>query len=146
MQVVFKRNHYQLFLSISFEGQAREYYKEATLHITEIKEEDLQSNFTCVVMNEMGNTRATVTLQLKAQCKGRICSFCFLTYLRFNLKYIGDFIFIFNLFCMFIFKFDLFSAGKKVWWLQLKPVFVLPTSSNQWPSSCGFFRLWKALV
>ncbi|XP_013045705.1 interleukin-1 receptor-like 1 isoform X3 [Anser cygnoides] len=50
-----------------FEGQAREYYKESTLHITEIKEEDLQSNFTCVVMNEMGNTRATVTLQLKAQ-------------------------------------------------------------------------------
>ncbi|KAM9204574.1 interleukin-1 receptor-like 1 isoform 1-T1 [Mergus octosetaceus] len=52
-----------------FEGQAREYYKEATLHISEIKEEDLQSNFTCVVVNEMGNTRATVTLQLKAQCK-----------------------------------------------------------------------------
>ncbi|XP_035172194.1 interleukin-1 receptor-like 1 isoform X1 [Oxyura jamaicensis] len=50
-----------------FEGQAREYYGEATLHITEIKEEDLQSNFTCVVVNEMGNTRATVTLQLKAQ-------------------------------------------------------------------------------
>ncbi|XP_005013476.1 interleukin-1 receptor-like 1 isoform X1 [Anas platyrhynchos] len=50
-----------------FEGQAREYYKEATLHISEIKEEDLQSNFTCVVVNEMGNTRATVTLQLKAQ-------------------------------------------------------------------------------
>nr|XP_038029177.1 interleukin-1 receptor-like 1 isoform X8 [Anas platyrhynchos] len=52
-----------------FEGQAREYYKEATLHISEIKEEDLQSNFTCVVVNEMGNTRATVTLQLKAQYK-----------------------------------------------------------------------------
>ncbi|XP_068536227.1 interleukin-1 receptor-like 1 isoform X7 [Anas acuta] len=50
-----------------FEGQAQEYYKEATLHISEIKEEDLQSNFTCVVVNEMGNTRATVTLQLKAQ-------------------------------------------------------------------------------
>ncbi|XP_068536237.1 interleukin-1 receptor-like 1 isoform X8 [Anas acuta] len=52
-----------------FEGQAQEYYKEATLHISEIKEEDLQSNFTCVVVNEMGNTRATVTLQLKAQYK-----------------------------------------------------------------------------
>lgn len=130
MQILLKSNQYQLFLSISFEGQAREYYKEATLHISEIKEEDLLSNFTCVVVNEMGNTRATVTLQLKAQCKGRICSFCFLTYLTLNLKYIGGFIFILNLFCMFIFKFDLFSAGKKVCWLELKPVFILSTSSN----------------
>ncbi|NXO58883.1 ILRL1 protein, partial [Aramus guarauna] len=50
-----------------FQGHEQEYYRETTLHITEIKKEDLQANFTCVVMNEMHNTRATVTLQLKAQ-------------------------------------------------------------------------------
>ncbi|KAM6099539.1 interleukin-1 receptor-like 1 isoform 2-T3 [Theristicus caerulescens] len=50
-----------------FEGPGQEYYRETTLHITEIKKEDLQANFTCVVVNEMHNTKATVTLQLKAQ-------------------------------------------------------------------------------
>ncbi|XP_074715202.1 interleukin-1 receptor-like 1 isoform X5 [Strix uralensis] len=53
-----------------FEGREQEYYRETTLHITEIKKEDLQANFTCVAVNEMYNTKATVTLQLKAQCKG----------------------------------------------------------------------------
>ncbi|XP_053912335.1 interleukin-1 receptor-like 1 isoform X2 [Cuculus canorus] len=53
----------------SFEGRHQEYYKETTLHISEIKNEDLQANFTCVVVNEMCNTRATVTLKLKAQCE-----------------------------------------------------------------------------
>ncbi|KFO92823.1 Interleukin-1 receptor-like 1, partial [Buceros rhinoceros silvestris] len=52
-----------------FEGQGHEYYREATLHISEIKKEDLQANFTCVAVNEMLNTKATVTLQLKAQCE-----------------------------------------------------------------------------
>ncbi|XP_061233553.1 interleukin-1 receptor-like 1 isoform X1 [Neopsephotus bourkii] len=53
--------------SNSFEGHEQVYYKEATLHITEIKKEDLQANFTCVALNEMHNVRATVTLRLKAQ-------------------------------------------------------------------------------
>lgn len=68
-----------LFLSISFEGHEQVYYKEATLHVTEIKKEDLQANFTCVALNEMHNTRATVMLRLKAQYEGRILLFCFLT-------------------------------------------------------------------
>ncbi|XP_009637237.1 interleukin-1 receptor-like 1 isoform X3 [Egretta garzetta] len=50
-----------------FEGREQEYYGETTLHITEVKKEDLQANFTCIVVNEMGNTKATVTLKLKAQ-------------------------------------------------------------------------------
>ncbi|KAM6213422.1 interleukin-1 receptor-like 1 [Sarcoramphus papa] len=50
-----------------FEGREQEYYRETTLHITEIKNEDLQANFTCVAVNEMHNTKATVTLELKAQ-------------------------------------------------------------------------------
>ncbi|XP_054669193.1 interleukin-1 receptor-like 1 isoform X3 [Grus americana] len=50
-----------------YQGREQEYYRETTLHITEVKKEDLQANFTCVAMNEMHNTRATVTLQLKAQ-------------------------------------------------------------------------------
>ncbi|XP_014817512.1 PREDICTED: interleukin-1 receptor-like 1 isoform X1 [Calidris pugnax] len=50
-----------------FEGRVQEYYRETTLHITEIKKEDLQANFTCVAVNEMQNTKATVTLRLKAQ-------------------------------------------------------------------------------
>ncbi|XP_062462893.1 interleukin-1 receptor-like 1 isoform X2 [Pezoporus occidentalis] len=54
----------------SFEGHEQVYYKEATLHITEIKKEDLQANFTCVALNEMHNIRATVTLRLKAQYEG----------------------------------------------------------------------------
>lgn len=61
-----------LSLSISFEGRAQEYYRETTLHITEIKKEDLQANFTCVAVNEMHNTKATVTLQLRAPREGRI--------------------------------------------------------------------------
>nr|XP_009664598.1 PREDICTED: interleukin-1 receptor-like 1 isoform X3 [Struthio camelus australis] len=55
--------------TVFFEGHDQEYYRETTLHITEIKKEDLQANFTCVAVNEMENTKATVTLQLKAQCK-----------------------------------------------------------------------------
>ncbi|KGL91725.1 Interleukin-1 receptor-like 1, partial [Charadrius vociferus] len=50
-----------------FEGREQEYYREATLHITEIEKEDLQANFTCVAVNEMYNTKVTVTLRLKAQ-------------------------------------------------------------------------------
>ncbi|XP_025921961.1 interleukin-1 receptor-like 1 isoform X2 [Apteryx rowi] len=50
-----------------FEGQDQEYYRETTLRITEIKQEDLQANFTCVAMNEMENTKATVTLKMKEQ-------------------------------------------------------------------------------
>nr|XP_009932865.1 PREDICTED: interleukin-1 receptor-like 1 isoform X1 [Opisthocomus hoazin] len=50
-----------------FEGREQEYYREATLHIAKIKKEDLRSNFTCVALNEMHNTKATVTLRLKAQ-------------------------------------------------------------------------------
>ncbi|XP_009984191.1 PREDICTED: interleukin-1 receptor-like 1 [Tauraco erythrolophus] len=50
-----------------FERHEQVYYRETTLHITEIKKEDLQANFTCVAVNEMHNTKATVTLQLKAQ-------------------------------------------------------------------------------
>ncbi|XP_068780972.1 interleukin-1 receptor-like 1 isoform X4 [Struthio camelus] len=53
--------------TVFFEGHDQEYYRETTLHITEIKKEDLQANFTCVAVNEMENTKATVTLQLKAQ-------------------------------------------------------------------------------
>ncbi|XP_021146262.2 interleukin-1 receptor-like 1 isoform X5 [Columba livia] len=53
-----------------FEGRAQEYYRETTLHINEIKKEDLQANFTCVAVNEMHNTKATVTLQLKAPREG----------------------------------------------------------------------------
>ncbi|KFU89774.1 Interleukin-1 receptor-like 1, partial [Chaetura pelagica] len=52
-----------------FEGPAHEYYRETTLHITEIKKEDLQANFTCVALNEMKNTKATVMLKLKAPCE-----------------------------------------------------------------------------
>uniref|UniRef100_A0A8C3V6K4 Interleukin 1 receptor like 1 n=1 Tax=Catharus ustulatus TaxID=91951 RepID=A0A8C3V6K4_CATUS len=54
-------------LSISFDGHDQVYYKETTLNITEVKKEDLQSNFTCIALNEMYNTRVTVTLQLKVQ-------------------------------------------------------------------------------
>ncbi|KFW68639.1 Interleukin-1 receptor-like 1, partial [Pygoscelis adeliae] len=50
-----------------FEGREQEYYRETTLHITEIKKEDLQANFTCIAVNKMQNTKATVMLQLKAQ-------------------------------------------------------------------------------
>lgn len=48
-----------------FEGQHQEYYGEATLTISNIEHTDLQSSFSCVAMNEMGNTRTTVTLRLK---------------------------------------------------------------------------------
>lgn len=63
-----------LSLFTSFEGREREYYREATLHITEIRKEDLQANFTCIAVNEMHNTKVTVTLQLKAQSEGKIFS------------------------------------------------------------------------
>uniref|UniRef100_G3UNV1 Interleukin 1 receptor like 1 n=1 Tax=Meleagris gallopavo TaxID=9103 RepID=G3UNV1_MELGA len=53
---------------IYFEGQHQEYYGEATLTISNIEHTDLQSSFTCVAMNEMGNTRSTVTLRLKEKC------------------------------------------------------------------------------
>uniref|UniRef100_A0A8C3V9S1 Interleukin 1 receptor like 1 n=1 Tax=Catharus ustulatus TaxID=91951 RepID=A0A8C3V9S1_CATUS len=56
-------------LSISFDGHDQVYYKETTLNITEVKKEDLQSNFTCIALNEMYNTRVTVTLQLKRCCQ-----------------------------------------------------------------------------
>ncbi|XP_049690538.1 interleukin-1 receptor-like 1 isoform X3 [Accipiter gentilis] len=55
-----------------FEGREQEYYRETTLHITEIKKEDLQANFTCVAVNEMQNTKATVTLKLKAQSEDKL--------------------------------------------------------------------------
>ncbi|XP_009955850.1 PREDICTED: interleukin-1 receptor-like 1 isoform X3 [Leptosomus discolor] len=55
-----EKNHF-------FEGHEQEHYRETTLHVTEIRKEDLQANFTCVAVNEMHNTKATVTLQLKAQ-------------------------------------------------------------------------------
>ncbi|XP_030311775.1 interleukin-1 receptor-like 1 isoform X1 [Calypte anna] len=50
-----------------FEGPEHGYYIETTLHISEIKEEDLKANFTCVALNKMQNTKATVTLKPKAQ-------------------------------------------------------------------------------
>ncbi|XP_032907005.1 interleukin-1 receptor-like 1 [Catharus ustulatus] len=53
-----------------FDGHDQVYYKETTLNITEVKKEDLQSNFTCIALNEMYNTRVTVTLQLKVQSEG----------------------------------------------------------------------------
>ncbi|NXS63862.1 ILRL1 protein, partial [Brachypteracias leptosomus] len=52
-----------------FEGHEEQYYRESTLYITEIKKEDLQANFTCVAVNEMYNTKATLTLQLRPQCE-----------------------------------------------------------------------------
>ncbi|XP_067994235.1 interleukin-1 receptor-like 1 [Melanerpes formicivorus] len=52
-----------------FEGREQVHYGETTLDISEVKKEDLQANFTCVVGNEMHNTKATVTLELKAQCE-----------------------------------------------------------------------------
>ncbi|OXB72200.1 UNVERIFIED_CONTAM: hypothetical protein H355_003414 [Colinus virginianus] len=48
-----------------FEGQHHEYHGEAILYISKIEHMDLQSNFSCVAVNEMGNTRTTVTLRLK---------------------------------------------------------------------------------
>ncbi|POI34204.1 hypothetical protein CIB84_002044 [Bambusicola thoracicus] len=48
-----------------FKGQHQEYYGEATLTISNIEDTDLQSSFSCVAMNEMGNTMTTVTLRLK---------------------------------------------------------------------------------
>uniref|UniRef100_A0A8C7EC21 Interleukin 1 receptor like 1 n=1 Tax=Nothoprocta perdicaria TaxID=30464 RepID=A0A8C7EC21_NOTPE len=65
--VTWDMNNIPLLLSISFEGHDQEYYRETTLYITEIKKEDLQANFTCVAVNQMEYTKATVTLQLKAQ-------------------------------------------------------------------------------
>ncbi|XP_010193327.1 PREDICTED: interleukin-1 receptor-like 1, partial [Mesitornis unicolor] len=50
-----------------FEGREQEYYRETTLHITEIRNEDLKANFTCVAVNEMHNTKVMVMLKLKPQ-------------------------------------------------------------------------------
>ncbi|KFW79513.1 Interleukin-1 receptor-like 1, partial [Manacus vitellinus] len=57
-----------------FEGHAQAYYEETTLNITEVKTEDLQSNFTCIALNAMHNTRVTVTLQLKTQFEMVLCN------------------------------------------------------------------------
>lgn len=81
-------------LSLSFEGREQVHYGETTLDISEVKKEDLQANFTCIVGNEMHNKKATVTLELKAQCEGRIFHFVFL-HLDLSLKYIGDCILLF---------------------------------------------------
>lgn len=59
-----------LSLPISFDGHEQVYYEETTLNITEVKMEDLQSNFTCIALNTMYNTRVTVTLQLKVPSEG----------------------------------------------------------------------------
>ncbi|OWK58224.1 Interleukin-1 receptor-like 1 [Lonchura striata] len=56
-------------VSAYFDGHAQVYYEESILNITEVKKEDLQSNFTCIALNIMYNTRVTVTLQLKVQDK-----------------------------------------------------------------------------
>ncbi|XP_010392559.3 interleukin-1 receptor-like 1 isoform X2 [Corvus cornix cornix] len=62
--LVFYRFHEETHF---FEGREQEYYEETTLNITEVKKEDLQSNFTCIALNTMYNTRVTVTLRLKVQ-------------------------------------------------------------------------------
>ncbi|XP_074391918.1 interleukin-1 receptor-like 1 isoform X5 [Zonotrichia albicollis] len=53
-----------------FDDHEQVYYGETTLNITEVKKEDLQSNFTCIALNTLYSTRVTVTLQLKVQSKG----------------------------------------------------------------------------
>lgn len=83
-----------LSLSISFAGHKQVYYEETTLNITEVKKEDLQSNFTCIALNIMYNTRVTVTLQLKVKSEGRIFSFWFLHF-TLSLIYLGEFILLF---------------------------------------------------
>ncbi|XP_064264102.1 interleukin-1 receptor-like 1 isoform X1 [Passer domesticus] len=65
--LVFSRFHEETHFS--FNGHEQVYYEETTLNITEVKKEDLQSNFTCIALNMMHNTRVTVTLQLKVQSK-----------------------------------------------------------------------------
>ncbi|XP_041896035.1 interleukin-1 receptor-like 1 isoform X6 [Corvus kubaryi] len=65
--LVFYRFHEETHF---FEGREQEYYEETTLNITEVKKEDLQSNFTCIALNTMYNTRVTVTLRLKVQSAG----------------------------------------------------------------------------
>ncbi|XP_014748761.1 PREDICTED: interleukin-1 receptor-like 1 isoform X1 [Sturnus vulgaris] len=62
--LVFSRFHEE---TNSFNGHDQVYYEETSLNITEVKKEDLQSNFTCIALNTMYNTRVTVTLQLKVQ-------------------------------------------------------------------------------
>ncbi|XP_048182081.1 interleukin-1 receptor-like 1 isoform X2 [Corvus hawaiiensis] len=62
--LVFYRFHEETHF---FEGREQEHYEETTLNITEVKKEDLQSNFTCIALNTMYNTRVTVTLRLKVQ-------------------------------------------------------------------------------
>ncbi|XP_025068952.1 interleukin-1 receptor-like 1 isoform X1 [Alligator sinensis] len=46
-----------------FSGTFKERYGEAVLRVTEVKQEDLQSNFTCVALNAKEYIMATVTLQ-----------------------------------------------------------------------------------
>ncbi|XP_066427685.1 interleukin-1 receptor-like 1 isoform X2 [Molothrus aeneus] len=60
--LVFSRFHEETHF---FNDHEQVYYEETTLNITEVKKEDLQSNFTCIALNTMYNTRVTVTLQLK---------------------------------------------------------------------------------
>ncbi|KAM7066434.1 interleukin-1 receptor-like 1 isoform 2-T2 [Acridotheres tristis] len=62
--LVFSRFHEETNF---FNGHDQVYYEETSLNITEVKKEDLQSNFTCIALNTMYNTRVTVTLQLKVQ-------------------------------------------------------------------------------
>ncbi|XP_050188872.1 interleukin-1 receptor-like 1 isoform X3 [Myiozetetes cayanensis] len=62
-----------------FEGREQEYYEETTLNITEVKKEDLQSNFTCIALNTMHNTRVTVTLELKTQFEVVLCNVLLIT-------------------------------------------------------------------
>uniref|UniRef100_A0A8C9U2T1 Interleukin 1 receptor like 1 n=1 Tax=Serinus canaria TaxID=9135 RepID=A0A8C9U2T1_SERCA len=64
--LVFSRFHEETHF---FHGHEQVYYEETTLNITEVKQKDLQSNFTCIALNTMYNTRVTVTLQLKVQSK-----------------------------------------------------------------------------
>ncbi|XP_041324450.1 interleukin-1 receptor-like 1 isoform X2 [Pyrgilauda ruficollis] len=64
--LVFSRFHEETHF---FDGHGQVYYEESTLNITEVKKEDLQSNFTCIALNIMYNTGVTVTLQLKVQSK-----------------------------------------------------------------------------
>ncbi|XP_041274069.1 interleukin-1 receptor-like 1 isoform X2 [Onychostruthus taczanowskii] len=64
--LVFSRFHEETHF---FDGHEQVYYEETTLNITEVKKEDLQSNFTCIALNIMYNTGVTVTLQLKVQSK-----------------------------------------------------------------------------
>ncbi|KAM7032344.1 interleukin-1 receptor-like 1 [Passerculus sandwichensis] len=65
-RLVFSRFHRETHF---FDDHEQVYYGETTLNITEVKTEDLQSNFTCIALNTLYSTRVTVTLQLKVQSK-----------------------------------------------------------------------------